>query len=407
MTLDPTRPRHRRRVRGSSYARTVSDHVPITITDVQVQRLLDAIAAVGAEAELPAMLRRIVAVAADLVDARYGALGVLDATRLRLAEFITVGLTDEEEATIGDRPQGLGILGLLIVDPVPLRLDEISDHPDSYGCPAHHPQMHSFLGVPIPVHGEAFGNLYLTDKRNGQPFSDLDEQLVKGLAGAAGVAVEHVRLRERVRELDVLADRDRIARDLHDTVIQRIFATGLALQSVAMRIPDPELGDRIQSCVDDLDETVRHIRTTIFELQQRTLPGRSVRREVLEIAAEVAEALGFDPIIRFDGPIDLALSAEVAEHLIATVREALTNVVKHAQAPRVEVSLAVADGHVRLEVHDAGVGLPVELRAEGLGLANLRKRAEALGGSMQILPVADGGTELEWVVPLDRPDPFL
>ncbi len=376
------------------------------MSDAQVQRLLDAIVAVGGEADLPAMLRRIVQVAADLVDARYGALGVLDEERQRLVEFITVGLSDEQEAEIGARPEGLGILGLLIVDPHPLRLTEISDHPDSFGCPAHHPAMHSFLGVPIPVHGEAFGNLYLTDKHSGEPFSDLDEQLVKGLAVAAGVAVEHVRLRERVRELGVLADRDRIARDLHDTVIQRIFATGLALQSVAMRIPDQDLGDRIQACVDDLDETVRHIRTTIFELQQRSLPGRSVRREVLEIAAEMAEALGFDPIIRFDGPIDLALSADVAENLVATVREALTNVVKHAQAPRVEVSLAVGDGVVRLEVHDAGVGLPSDLRSDGLGLMNLRQRAEELGGSMRIGPARAGGTELAWVVPLDPPDPL-
>lgn len=371
------------------------------VDDKQLQRLLDAIVSVGSELDLPVMLRRIVEAAAELVDARYGALGVLDPTRTGLDEFITVGLSDEEAAAIGDRPEGRGILGLLIVDPRPLRLEDLRAHPDSSGWPANHPPMTTFLGVPVPVRGQAFGNLYLCDKRNGEPFTETDEQLVAGLAAAAGVAVEHARLHEKVRELSVLADRERIARDLHDTVIQRIFATGLALQAVAARVEDPTVADRLQSAVDELDETVRHIRTTIFELQAKRLPGRSVRQEVLGMAAEAAEALGYDPIVRFDGPIDLALPADVAENLVATVREALANVVKHAQTPHLELNLVVREGRVALDVLDEGVGLPGELRAEGHGLKNLRGRAEDLGGRMVVENRDTGGVLLHWSVPLD------
>lgn len=371
------------------------------VDDKQLQRLLDAIVSVGSELDLPVMLRRIVEAAADLVDARYAALGVLDPSRSALAEFITVGLTPEQETAIGEPPAGHGILGLLIVDPQPLRLDDLTRHPDSFGWPANHPPMTTFLGVPVPVRGEAFGNLYLCDKRSGGPFTETDEQLVAGLAAAAGVAVEHARLHEKVRELSVLADRERIARDLHDTVIQRIFATGLALQAVAARVEDPIVADRLQAAVDDLDETVRHIRTTIFELQAKRLPGRSVRQEVLGMAAETAEVLGFDPVVRFDGPIDLALPTDVADNLLATVREALANVVKHAQTRHLEISLVVREGRVVLEVLDEGVGLPEELRAEGHGLKNLRARAEQLGGRMEVDDRDTGGVALLWVVPLD------
>jgi signal transduction histidine kinase len=371
------------------------------VDDKQLQRLLDAIVSVGSELDLSVMLRRIVEAAAELVDARYAALGVLDPSRTALAEFITVGLTPEEETAIGDPPAGRGILGLLIVDPHPLRLDDLTAHPDSFGWPEHHPPMTSFLGVPVPVRGEAFGNLYLCDKRSGEPFTEADEQLVAGLAAAAGVAVEHARLHEKVRELSVLADRERIARDLHDTVIQRIFATGLALQAVAARVEDPAVADRLQAAVDDLDETVRHIRTTIFELQAKRLPGRSVRQEVLGMAAETAEVLGFDPVVRFDGPIDLALPAEVADNLLATVREALANVVKHARTPHLEISLVVREGRVVLDVLDEGVGLPPELRADGQGIKNLRARAEQLGGRMDVDDRDTGGVALRWAVPLD------
>jgi signal transduction histidine kinase len=368
-----------------------------------LQPLLDAVVTVGSELSLPVVLHRIVETATELVDATYGALGVLDETGGRLAEFLTVGIDELSANRIGPLPEGHGVLGLLIVDPVPLRLDDLTSHPDSFGFPPGHPVMRTFLGVPVRVRGEVFGNLYLTDKRGGGPFTEADEELVVGLAAAAGVAIENARLHAKLTELLVLEDRERIARDLHDTVIQRIFATGLSLQSVAARCTDPLLAERLQASVDDLDDTVRHIRTTIFELQRQRLPGRSVRQEVLDLAYEAGEALGLDPIVRFDGPIDLVVADDVADHLLATVRESLTNVVKHARSPRLEVRLHVEDGLLVLEVLDEGVGLSDDdTDGSGQGLRNLRSRATLLGGDMQVAARPSGGTALTWSVPLPR-----
>src|SRR5262245_3469162 len=201
------------------------------------------------------MLLRIVESSVELVDARFGALGVLDETHTRLAQFITVGIDAARRQAIGDLPEGHGILGLLILDARPLRLPDLRRHPDSYGFPPNHPPMTTFLGVPIRVRDEVFGNLYLTDKRSGGEFTSADEELVVGLAAAAGVAIENARLHARVHELALVQDRERIARDLHDTVIQRLFATGMSLQGTARLVrTDPDAAvERIEGAVDDLD----------------------------------------------------------------------------------------------------------------------------------------------------------
>lgn len=366
----------------------------------ELQRLLDAVITVGSELSLPVVLRRIVETASRLVEARYGALGVLDEAGTGLQEFLTVGLDDAEVARIGSHPEGHGILGLLIVDPRPLRLPDLTAHPDSFGFPDGHPPMTSFLGVPIRVRGEVFGNLYLTDKQGADAFTDADEELAVALAATAGMAIENARLHSRLTDLQVVEDRERIARDLHDTVIQRLFATGLALQGLAARVPDPALADRLAQSVDDLDDTVRHIRTTIFELQRPVVPGRSVRREVLDLAAEAGDSLGFAVATRFDGAVDAVVDDAVAEHLLAATREALTNVVKHAGAHRVDLAVSVDGSDLRLVVRDDGVGLP-EVRADGgHGLKNLRSRAEELGGSCAVTDREGVGCEVCWTVPL-------
>jgi signal transduction histidine kinase len=365
-----------------------------------LQHLLEAIVTVGSELSLPVVLRRIVETATGLVNARYGALGILDESGTSLAEFLTAGMDDDAVRRIGAPPSGHGILGLLIVDPRPIRLPDLSAHPDSFGFPPGHPPMTSFLGVPIRVRGQVFGNLYLTEKADGAEFSDTDEELAIGLAAAAGVAVENARLHARVGELRVVEDRERIARDLHDTVIQRLFATGLALQGAAARAGDPEMVDRLQHAVEDLDDTVRHIRTTIFELQRQRIPGRSVRQEVLDLVSEAAEPAEIQHVVRFDGAIDLAVPDEIADQLVAVVREAVTNVVKHAGAKAVEVDLVLTEDHLELRVADDGAGLPDELRADGNGLRNLRARAERLGGEMVVEAGVRGGTILVWRVPL-------
>jgi signal transduction histidine kinase len=326
---------------------------------------------------------------------------VLDESGTALSEFLTAGIDDADARAIGAIPSGHGILGLLIVDPRPIRLPDLTEHPDSFGFPPNHPPMKSFLGVPIRVRGQVFGNLYLTEKAGGTEFTETDEELAIGLAAAAGVAVENARLHARVGELRVVEDRERIARDLHDTVIQRLFATGLTLQGIAARADDPEVVERLQHAVEDLDDTVRHIRTTIFELQRQRIPGRSIRQEVLDLVSEAADPAGIHHLVRFDGPIDLGLPDRIADQLVAVVREAVTNVVKHAEAGVVEIDLRLGESDLELTVADDGAGLPEVLRADGNGLRNLRARAERLGGEMVVEPGEGGGTVLIWRVPTD------
>jgi signal transduction histidine kinase len=380
----------------------------------QLRRLLAAVVAVGSELEVPVVLRRLVEVAVDLVGARFGALGVLDETRTYLEEFITVGLTAEQEARIGALPRGHGLLGVIIVDPKPLRLDDMTHHAERYGFPPNHPVMRSFLGVPISVRGQVFGNLYLCDKTEG-PFTDSDEEVVVALAAAAGAAIDNARLHAQVGESARVEDRDRIARDLHDTVIQRLYAVGLTLQGASARARrEPEIEARIQDAIDEVDGAIRDIRSTIFELTPRRGTG-GLKRRVLELCADIAPALGFSPEARFDGPVDLAVAPEVADHAVAVVREALSNVARHAHASKVSVDLVVEGQPLRLTllVADDGVGLagggePTATAGDsgdwargGMGLTNLEERAAELGGDLEVGGRPGGGTQLRWTVPVD------
>ena len=365
----------------------------------QLRRLLDAVLSIGSELGLAEVLQRIIEVATELVDARYGALGVLDEAGTRLAQFITVGIDEEGRRQIGNLPEGHGILGLLIVDPRPIRLPDLREHPDSYGFPPNHPPMRSFLGAPILVRNEVFGNLYLCDKAGGDVFTDIDEEMVVALAGAAGIAIENARLHARVADLAMFEDRERIARELHDTVIQRLFATGLALQATVRLVERPEVVERLQSMVEDLDVTVRHIRSAIFELHTARLPGSSVRQAVLALCAESSRSLGFEPMVHFDGPIDSLVDEQLADHVLSVLQEILSNVTRHAAATKVEVSLVTADGQLIVSVVDDGRGIAQGVTG-GRGLENLRARANRLGGDVEWGPGADGGTDVRWRVPL-------
>ncbi len=365
-----------------------------------LRRLLDAVLSIGSELDLPTVLRRIVEAATELVSARYGALGVLDESGERLVEFLTVGIDDETRARIGHLPEGHGILGLLITDPRPIRLPDLREHPDSFGFPPDHPPMRSFLGVPIRVRDEVFGNLYLCDRTGDEVFSDVDEEMAVALAAAAGIAVEQARLHARVGEVALLADRERIARDLHDRVIQRLFAIGLSLQAVSRGDLPPDVVDRLGRAVDDLDETVREVRSSIFELESTRLLGRSVRQEVLALCADGARALGFEPEVRFEGPVDSVLEGATADHLLAVAREALSNVARHAGASTATVAVVVADGAVTLTVLDDGRGIDAGA-PPGHGVRNMHERAEQVGGRLEVAPRDDAaGTQVRWRVPL-------
>jgi signal transduction histidine kinase len=535
----------------------------------RVRQLLEAVVGIGSGLDLEQALTRIVRAAATLVDARYGALGVLGRGG-RLARFIPVGLDEEQIAAIGPYPEGHGLLGELIRHPRPLRIDDLSHDARSYGFPEHHPPMRSFLGVPVRIRDAVFGNLYMTEKRDGAPFDEDDEAVLTALAAAAGIAIDNARLYDEARRredwleitseltrgllsgedqddalasfvqrvrlfagadlgvialpapdgrallvvaadgrgadrlrgsdvglndtllgsvyrsarpealtdvdadpraawaadadaderfgpalvlplggvgevrgvlalsrlagsapyddtlvplvaelavqaavvlelaerrrdgelLALYADRDRIGRDLHDLAIQRLFATSMSLQGAYKITEKPAVARRISQAVADLDDTVKVIRSTIFALHAHESDGDlpSVRARVVEVCERAHGPLGFPVSVRFSGPVDHLVGEEIAEHLLAVLREALSNAARHARASKVDVDLAADTATVVLTVSDDGVGLPPGGRRSGL--SNLRERAEQLGGAFSARSGPAGGTTLTWSVPV-------
>jgi signal transduction histidine kinase len=365
-----------------------------------LRRVLEAVLLIEADLALPVLLRHVIDEARSMTGASYGAIGVLDNDRTALEEFITVGLTPEEEERIGHRPTGKGVLGLLITDPQPLRIGDLGGHPERYGFPPDHPPMASFLGVPIMVRDEVYGNLYLTDKLGWSEFTTSDEALVGALAVAAGIAIENSRLHQRVQEVAVYDERDRLARDLHDTVIQHLFAVGLRLQGIAGAATDATAVDRLREAISEIDDTIRQVRTTIFELGLDST-SQGPRASVTALVKELAPVVGFGVSVSIDGPVDAALSDEIVEHLLATLREALTNISRHTQASRASVMLSVDAEMCRLQVLDNGQGIDRNaLESGGRGLVNMRRRAEKLNGRFEIETPDAGGALLMWQVPI-------
>jgi len=372
----------------------------------ELRKLLGAILSIGADLDLRAVLQRVVETAVELVGARYGALGVVDPSGTHLVEFLTVGVDAETRRAIGAPPTGRGVLGRLLVDAEPLRLADVGRHPNVVGFPPGHPAMTTFLGVPIFVRGEVFGALYLADRHDETPdgvaeFTETDEELVSGLATAAAVAIDNARLHERSREVDLVEDRERIARDLHDTVIQRLFATGLSLEATLRLVDRPEVIERIQRTIDDLDETVRQIRFVIFGLNDLPALTRTddVRAAIRSLVREFGDRLGFEPGVQLEGPLDAVLDAELRGHLLAVLREGLENVARHAGTAEAMVKVSARGGQLVVLVEDRGVG-PASVRPVRGGLADLVDRAEALGGRATFSARPGGGASLHWAVPL-------
>jgi signal transduction histidine kinase len=370
--------------------------------DPQIGRLLEAVLAVAEDLDLDAVLERIVVAACGLVDARYGALGVVDDEDPgRLSSFVHHGIDAQTVTRLGALPTGRGLLGEVLRHPRPLRLDDLTLHPAASGLPDGHPPMRAFIGAPIRVRGSVFGNLYLTEKRDGGPFNERDEAAVVALAAVAGSAIANVKLALRSRELSVVRERDRIARDLHDTVIQNLYATGLGLQAAQRAGADPlDVQERVGRAIESIDATVKEIRATIFALQDIPSAERGPRTRLLAVAEEMASLLGFPPRMRLEGPIDAVVGSDLLEQVVPVLRESLTNVAKHARASSVVVRVEVVDGWVELEVVDDGVGLPESLRPSGMGIGNIRERAELLGGRAELASVAGGGVRVLWRAPL-------
>jgi signal transduction histidine kinase len=362
--------------------------------DVRLQQLLDAMLSIGSDLSLPAVLQRIIESACKLVDARYGALGVMD-DHGQLTDLATSGVDESTHHAVGRLPEFTGILGVLLSDPKPVRLRDVSEHPLAQGFPPGHPEMSSFLGVPIRGK-EAIGSLYLADKQGAGQFSEEDERLAVTLAAASGVAIDNARLQSSLEHVAVLQDRERIARELHDKVIQRLFAAGMTLQTTLPIAARTEVASRITQAVEEIDETIRDIRRTIFALETRTR--RGVRVDIFAHVDAAREVLGFTPELRLEGPIDSAVPETTADHLLATLFEALSNVAQHAGASKVDVAVEAGE-ELRLEVADDGAGLPDRIEP-GQGLRNMERRALELGGNATVRPGKGAGTVVEWRVPL-------
>jgi signal transduction histidine kinase len=360
--------------------------------DVRLQQLLDAMLSIASDLSLPTVLQRIIESACKLVDARYGALGVVD-EHGQLTDLVTSGVDDQTHEAVGRLPEFKGILGVLLSDPRPLRLRDVSEHPLAQGFPAGHPQLTSLLGVPIRGR-EAVGSLYLADKKSGGQFSEEDERLAVTLAAASGVAIDNARLQSSLEHMAVLEDRERIARELHDKVIQRLFAAGMTLQTTMHFARRPEVANRVTQAVEEIDETIRDIRRTIFALEARSR--RGVRVDIFAQVDAARELLGFTPELRLEGPIDSAVPESTADHLLATLHEALSNVAQHARASKVDVVVEARD-ELLLQVVDDGAGLPDRIEA-GQGLRNMERRALELGGSASVRPGERDGTVVEWRV---------
>ena len=362
--------------------------------DVRLQQLLDAMLSIGSDLSLPAVLQRIIESACKLVDARYGALGVAD-DHGQLTDLATSGVDESTHDAMGRLPEFTGILGVLLSDPKPVRLRDVGEHPLAQGFPPGHPEMSSFLGVPIRGK-EAVGSLYLADKQSGDQFTEEDERLAVTLAAASGVAIDNARLQSSLEHVAVLQDRERIARELHDKVIQRLFAAGMTLQTTLPIAARTEVASRITQAVEEIDETIRDIRRTIFALETRSR--RGVRVDIFAHVDAAREVLGFTPELRLEGPIDSAVPETTADHLLATLYEALSNVAQHAGASKVDVAVEAGD-ELLLEVADDGAGLPERIEP-GQGLRNMERRALELGGSATVRPGKGAGTVVEWRVPL-------
>jgi signal transduction histidine kinase len=355
--------------------------------------LSEAVIDIAKGEDLRASLRRLVHNAVALSDATYGALGAIGKDG-SLEEFNYVGLSEESADEIASFPEGKGLLGHLLSHPSPLRVNPIRSHEASVGFPEGHPTMNSFLGVPIRIRDEIFGSLYLTEKHGGGDFTEEDEQLVTALASAAGVAIDNARGQEAQHKVIVLAERERIARDLHDLVIQRLFATGLSLQAITKDpdLPEKDL-ERVRSAIDNLDSTVQQIRNSVFALQDQS-NGDGLRSRIQREIDSLRSSSAMNITCKFSGPIDTLLDGDRADNVFAVVRELLSNAIKHSNASEVEVQIHAEISQCTVRVVDNGIGIEEDVTRSGL--LNLERRALEFDGTFDIRSRIIGGTEAIW-----------
>lgn len=362
--------------------------------------------ALVSELDLEALLQRVADLAREVIGAKYAAVGVVG-DRGELRRFIYSGIDHETADRIGELPKGRGVLGIIVEEDRPLRLREVSEHPRSYGFPEHHPPMHTFLGVPITVRGKVFGRLYLTEKHGGVEFTKDDERMAMTFAAQAGVAIENARLNEALRSLAVLEERERIAKELHDGVIQSIYSVGMSLQAaISMVERNPGLvRERIEDAIRELDSVVRDVRSYIFDLRPSLVQERGIEDAIAELTRDLeVNTLAETEVDLAPNTLD-RLNERQQIHVVQIVREILSNVARHAQASQVSVSSALKDGQVVVAVEDDGVGFDPATTRRGHGLRNIDQRVRELGGSIEISARAPKGTRHLLRVPLGEEEP--
>jgi len=375
-----------------------------------IDALETATRAIAGELDLGRVLQIIVDSVRDLVDARYAALGIIDASG-RIERFITSGISREDRERIGSPPRGHGLLGLIIREARAYRIADIGMHPDAYGFPEGHPPMRSFLGVPVRTGGQPVGNFYLADKNSADEFNERDQRLVEMFALHAAIAIQNARLHARVRQLAVLDERLRIGRDLHDGIIQSLYAVALSLEDVSgLMGEDPaDASARIDRAIDRLNTSIGEIRTFIMGLGSDTSE-IAIGARLAGLADELLLSSGAPMSLDLDltdvGEVDDRLNAEAATQLLQMAREALSNAIRHSGAPQARLSVRVAEGEAVLTVEDDGCGFDpsVPPRAGHLGLANLHDRAVSVGGSLEISSHPGAGTRIIVRLPLSSPE---
>ena len=375
-----------------------------------LEALDEATRAIAGVLDLDAVLQLIVDRVADLVDARYAALGIVDRFGV-IERFLTFGITSQERALLGAPPQGHGLLGLIIREGRSYRIPDIAAHPDSYGFPPHHPPMRSLLGVPVTLHGRPIGNLYLTDKMGVDEFTAADQQLVELFAQHAAIAIENARLHEQVQRFVVVEERDRIGQELHDGIIQSLYAVTLSLEDAAdLMTEDPaEASARIDRAIDSVHESIRDIRNFILGLRPHLLE----QADLVGGIAALAEELRFNTMIDVEVDLDEAAEAAVAlgdsrrGQLLQITREALSNAARHAGASRATIRLGLEGNGVFLCVEDNGHGFDPDAVRGGdhQGLVNMRDRATSMGGQFEVHSSPGMGTRIIVRVPLDAGAP--
>lgn len=393
----------------------MSEPVPLRLpselseADTDLLAAIDALEvgtrAIAGELDLDRVLQLIVDSVRELVHARYAALGIVD-SRGGIERFITSGITADERAAIGPPPRGRGLLGLIIREAMPYRIPDITGHPAGSGFPPNHPPMHSFLGVPVRTGGAPIGNFYLTDKQGADSFSERDQRLVEMFALHAEIAIQNARLHGRVQQLAVLDERLRISRDLHDGIIQGLYAVALSLEDVPdLMADDPaDAVARVDRAIDRLNTSIGEIRSFIMDLGTDTVDIAFSSR-LAGLTDELLLTSGGRMVVEHDllgAGIDDRLSIEASSQLLLIAREALSNAIRHSGAARVQLSFRTEGANAVLEVADEGRGFDTDAppRAGHLGLANLQERAASLGGTLEIRSRPGAGTRIIASVPL-------